>query len=142
MPLFYSADDIRGTCLLSKQPKPVQAPCLNDVIRLFAQLSGFVGRWVQSALSPSDREDVSALRRAGIDTTKFCGMSPGLLQILDFFRVFKNFFSLLAEKLVSLPKIAMANDTSALSLIFLTEVRSVKVALKACRDQRGRLSNR
>jgi hypothetical protein len=42
--LFFSADEIRGTYLLSKQPKPKQPPRLNDVIRLIAQLGGFLGR--------------------------------------------------------------------------------------------------
>ena len=43
-PLFFSADEIRGTYLLSKQPRPKQPPRLNDVIRLIAQLGGFLGR--------------------------------------------------------------------------------------------------
>ena len=42
--LFFSADEIRGTYLLSKKPKPAQSPRLNEVIRLIAQLGGFLGR--------------------------------------------------------------------------------------------------
>lgn len=42
--LFFSADEIRGTYLLNKQPKPSQPPRLNDVVRLIAQLGGFLGR--------------------------------------------------------------------------------------------------
>jgi hypothetical protein len=42
--LFFSADEIRGTYLLTKQSKPAQPPRLNDVIRLIAQLGGFLGR--------------------------------------------------------------------------------------------------
>ena len=42
--LFLFADEIRGTYLLAKLPKPKQAPRLNEVIRLIAQLGGFLGR--------------------------------------------------------------------------------------------------
>ena len=42
--LFFSADEIRGTYLLSKQPRPTQPLSLNEVIRLIAQLGGFLGR--------------------------------------------------------------------------------------------------
>lgn len=42
--LFFSADEIRGTYLLAKKPTPTQPPRLNEVIRLIAQLGGFLGR--------------------------------------------------------------------------------------------------
>jgi len=42
--LFFSADEIRGTYLLSKTPKPADPPRLNEVIRLIAQLGGFLSR--------------------------------------------------------------------------------------------------
>jgi hypothetical protein len=42
--LFFSADEIRGTYLLTKQPRPAQPPRLNDVIRLIARIGGFLGR--------------------------------------------------------------------------------------------------
>lgn len=41
--IFSSAAEIRGTYLLSKLPKPKQPPHLNEVIRLIAQLGGFLG---------------------------------------------------------------------------------------------------
>ena len=42
--LFFSADEIRGTYLLTKQPKPPQPPRLNEVVRLIARIGGFLGR--------------------------------------------------------------------------------------------------
>ena len=42
--LFFSADEIRGTYLLTKQQKPTHPARLNEVIRLIAQLGGFLGR--------------------------------------------------------------------------------------------------
>lgn len=35
--LFFSADEIRGTYLLSKKPRPAEQQRLNEVIRLLAQ---------------------------------------------------------------------------------------------------------
>jgi hypothetical protein len=42
--LFFSADEIRGTYLLSKKSRPVESPRLNEVIRLIAQIGGFLAR--------------------------------------------------------------------------------------------------
>lgn len=42
--LFFSADEIRGTYLLSKTPRPAQPPRLNQVVRLIAQIGGFLAR--------------------------------------------------------------------------------------------------
>jgi hypothetical protein len=42
--LLFSADEIGGTYLLSKLPKPKQPPRLNEVVTLFALLGGFLGR--------------------------------------------------------------------------------------------------
>jgi hypothetical protein len=42
--LFFDADEIRGAYLLSKKPKPTTRPSLNEVLRLIAQLGGFLAR--------------------------------------------------------------------------------------------------
>ncbi|QRQ83739.1 IS4 family transposase [Cupriavidus oxalaticus] len=42
--LFFDADEIRGTYLLSKKPRPQTPPTLNQMIRLIASLGGFLGR--------------------------------------------------------------------------------------------------
>jgi hypothetical protein len=42
--LFFDPDEIRGAYLLAKKPLPSAAPCLNEVLRLIAQLGGFLGR--------------------------------------------------------------------------------------------------
>jgi len=42
--LFFSPDEIRGAYLLAKKSKPPQSPKLNEVIRLIAQIGGFLGR--------------------------------------------------------------------------------------------------
>jgi hypothetical protein len=42
--LFFDADEIRGAYLLSKKPKPTTPPRLNEVLRLIAQLGGFLAR--------------------------------------------------------------------------------------------------
>jgi hypothetical protein len=42
--LFFDPDEIRGAYLLSKKPQPGEPPSLNAVLRLIAQLGGFLGR--------------------------------------------------------------------------------------------------
>ena len=42
--LFFEADEIRGVYLLAKKPTPATPPRLNEVLRLIAQLGGFLGR--------------------------------------------------------------------------------------------------
>lgn len=42
--LFFEPDEIRGTYLLAKKPAPATPPRLNEVLRLIAQLGGFLGR--------------------------------------------------------------------------------------------------
>jgi hypothetical protein len=42
--LFFEADEIRGAFLLAKKPAPAMPPRLNEVLRLIAQLGGFLGR--------------------------------------------------------------------------------------------------
>ena len=42
--LFFEPDEIRGTYLLMKKPTPATPPRLNEVLRLIAQLGGFLGR--------------------------------------------------------------------------------------------------
>jgi hypothetical protein len=42
--LFFDPDEIRGAYLLSKKPQPTAPPRLNDVLRLIAQLGGFLAR--------------------------------------------------------------------------------------------------
>ena len=42
--LFFDPDDIRGAYLLSKKPQPAEPPRLNEVLRLIAQLGGFLAR--------------------------------------------------------------------------------------------------
>jgi hypothetical protein len=42
--LFFDPDEIRGAYLLAKKPQPSKAPSLNEVLRLIAQLGGFLGR--------------------------------------------------------------------------------------------------
>jgi hypothetical protein len=42
--LFFEADEIRGAYLLTKKPTPAMPPRLNEVLRLIAQLGGFLGR--------------------------------------------------------------------------------------------------
>ena len=39
-----STDEIRGAYPLSKKPQPGAPPSLNEVLRLIAQLGGFLGR--------------------------------------------------------------------------------------------------
>ncbi len=42
--LFFDPDEIRGAYLLSKKPQKGEPPSLNEVLRLIAQLGGFLGR--------------------------------------------------------------------------------------------------
>lgn len=42
--LFFHPDEIRGTYLLMKKKLPEKSPRLNDVLRLIAQLGGFLAR--------------------------------------------------------------------------------------------------
>ena len=42
--LFFDPDEIRGAYLLSKKPQPTEPPRLNEVLRLIAQLGGFLAR--------------------------------------------------------------------------------------------------
>lgn len=42
--LFFDPDEIRGAYLLTKKKMPVTPPSLNDVVRLIAQVGGFLGR--------------------------------------------------------------------------------------------------
>jgi hypothetical protein len=42
--LFFHPDEIRGAHLLTKKKMPPQPPTLNEVIRLIAQVGGFLGR--------------------------------------------------------------------------------------------------
>ena len=42
--LFFQPDEIRGTYLLMKKKPPEKTPTLNDVLRLIAQLGGFLAR--------------------------------------------------------------------------------------------------
>jgi hypothetical protein len=42
--LFFDPDEIRGAHLLTKKKMPSKAPTLNEVVRLIAQVGGFLGR--------------------------------------------------------------------------------------------------
>ena len=42
--LFFDPDEIRGAYLLTKKKPPDKPPRLNTVLRLVAQLGGFLGR--------------------------------------------------------------------------------------------------
>jgi hypothetical protein len=42
--LFFDPDEIRGAYLLSKKPQPTESPRLNEVLRMIAQLGGFLAR--------------------------------------------------------------------------------------------------
>ncbi|RUT67665.1 IS4 family transposase, partial [Flavobacterium cupreum] len=42
--LFFHPDEIRGAYLLTKKRQPDKPPRLNEVLRLVAQLGGFLGR--------------------------------------------------------------------------------------------------
>ena len=42
--LFFDPDEIRGAYLLSKKHQPTEPPRLNEVLRLIAQLGGFLAR--------------------------------------------------------------------------------------------------
>ena len=42
--LFFDPDEIRGAYLLTKKRAPDRPPRLNEVLRLIAQLGGFLGR--------------------------------------------------------------------------------------------------
>jgi hypothetical protein len=42
--LFFDPDEIRGSYLLMKRPAPTTRPRLNEVVRLIAQLGGFLAR--------------------------------------------------------------------------------------------------
>lgn len=42
--LFFDPDEIRGAHLLTKKKLPAEPPTLNDVVRLIAQVGGFLGR--------------------------------------------------------------------------------------------------
>lgn len=42
--LFFDPDEIRGAYLLNKKKMPAEPPTLNEVVRLIAQIGGFLGR--------------------------------------------------------------------------------------------------
>ncbi|PWF47965.1 IS4 family transposase [Massilia glaciei] len=42
--LFFDADEIRGAYLLTKKKMPTAPPTLNEILRLIAQVGGFLGR--------------------------------------------------------------------------------------------------
>ena len=42
--LFFHPDEIRGAYLLMKKPLPKEPPRLNEVVRVIAQLGGFLAR--------------------------------------------------------------------------------------------------
>lgn len=42
--LFFDPDEIRGAYLLTKQKMPTEPPTVNQVVRLIAQIGGFLGR--------------------------------------------------------------------------------------------------
>ena len=42
--LFFDPDEIRGAHLLTKKKMPTKPPTVNKVVRLIAQLGGFLGR--------------------------------------------------------------------------------------------------
>jgi hypothetical protein len=42
--LFFDPDEIRGAHLLAKLKMPATPPTLNEVVRLIAQIGGFLGR--------------------------------------------------------------------------------------------------
>jgi hypothetical protein len=42
--LFFDPDEIRGARLLAKLKMPTTPPTLNEVLRLIAQIGGFLGR--------------------------------------------------------------------------------------------------
>lgn len=42
--LFFDTDEIRGAYLLAKLKMPTTPPPLNEVVRLIAQIGGFLGR--------------------------------------------------------------------------------------------------
>jgi hypothetical protein len=42
--LFFDPDEIRGAHLLTKKKMPAAPPTLNEVVRLIAQVGGFLGR--------------------------------------------------------------------------------------------------
>jgi hypothetical protein len=42
--LFFHADEIRGAYLLTKKKRPTKPPTINQVLRIVAQLGGFLGR--------------------------------------------------------------------------------------------------
>lgn len=42
--LFFDPDEIRGAHLLAKMKMPTRPPTLNEVVRLIAQIGGFLGR--------------------------------------------------------------------------------------------------
>lgn len=42
--LFFEPDEIRGAHLLTKKKMPLIPPTVNEVVRLIAQVGGFLGR--------------------------------------------------------------------------------------------------
>ena len=42
--LFFDPDEIRGAHLLTKKKMPATPPTLNEIVRLTAQVGGFLGR--------------------------------------------------------------------------------------------------
>lgn len=42
--LFFDPDEIRGAHLLAKKKMPATMPTVNEVVRLIAQIGGFLGR--------------------------------------------------------------------------------------------------
>lgn len=42
--LFFDPDEIRGAYILTKKPRPKEPPRLNQILRLIAELGGFLGR--------------------------------------------------------------------------------------------------
>ena len=50
--LFFDPDEIRGAYLLSKKPQPSEPPSINEVLRMIAQLGGFLARKVTVGREP------------------------------------------------------------------------------------------
>ena len=57
--LFFDPDEIRGAYLLSKKPQPSEPPSVNEVLRMIAQLGGFLAR--KSDGEPGDQNALAGI---------------------------------------------------------------------------------
>lgn len=60
--LFFDPDEIRGAHLLNKRKMSTSPPTLNEVLRLIAQVGGFLGRKSDGEPGPKKRSSPSSIK--------------------------------------------------------------------------------